>query len=67
MADLFGEKEGSTITVDSDRKLKDTCFLKENYDKPRQCVRKQRHHLAGKVHIVKGVVLPVVADVRVGP
>ena len=60
MADLFGEKEGSTITVDSDRKLKDTCFLKENYDKPRQCVRKQRHHLAGKVHIVKAMVFLVV-------
>ena len=29
-------------------KLKDTCFLEEKFDKPRQCIKKQRHHFAGK-------------------
>ena len=29
-------------------KLKDTCFLKESYNKPRQHVKKQRHHFADK-------------------
>ena len=29
-------------------KLKDTCFLKESYDKPRQCFKKQRPHFADK-------------------
>ena len=29
-------------------KLKDACFLKESYDKPRQHIKKQRHHFADK-------------------
>ena len=29
-------------------KLKDTCFLKESYNKPRQCIKKQRHHFTNK-------------------
>ena len=29
-------------------KLKDPCSFKENYDKPRQCIEKQRHHFALK-------------------
>ena len=29
-------------------KLKDTCSLEESYDKPRQCVKKQRYHFANK-------------------
>ena len=29
-------------------------------DKPRQCIKKQRHHLLAKVHIVKAMVFPVV-------
>ena len=32
-------------------KLKDSCLLEENYDKPRQCIKKQRHHLADKAMI----------------
>ena len=28
--------------------LKDTCSLEGNYDKPRQCIKKQRHHFADK-------------------
>ena len=32
----------------------------ESDDKPRQCVKKQSHHFANKVHIVKAMVFPVV-------
>ena len=32
---------------------------KKSYDKPRQCIKKQRHHFADKV-IVKAMVFPVV-------
>ena len=33
---------------------------KESYDKPRQCIKKQRHYVADKVHLVKAMVFPVV-------
>ena len=33
---------------------------KKSYDQPRQCIKKQRHHFADKVHIVKAMVFPVV-------
>ena len=33
---------------------------KESYDLPRQHIKKQRHHFANKVHIVKAIVFPVV-------
>ena len=33
---------------------------KENHDKPRQSNKKQRHHFADKVHIVKAMFFPVV-------
>ena len=33
---------------------------KENYDKPRLCIKKQRHHLLTKVCIVKAMVFPEV-------
>ena len=33
---------------------------KESYDKPRQCIEKQRHHFPAKVYIVKAMVFPVV-------
>ena len=29
-------------------KLKDACSLEKSYDKPRQCIKKQRHHFADK-------------------
>ena len=29
-------------------KLKDAYSLEESYDKPRQCIKKQRHHFADK-------------------
>ena len=35
-------------------------FWKENYDKPRQRTKKQRHHLPTKVHIVKAMVSRIV-------
>ena len=33
---------------------------KESYDKPRQHIKKQRHHFTEKVHVVKAMVFPVV-------
>ena len=33
---------------------------KESYDKPRQHIKKQRHHFADKGHIVKAMVFPAV-------
>ena len=33
---------------------------KKRYDKPRPCIKKQRHHFAYKGHIVKAMVFPVV-------
>ena len=33
---------------------------KKSYDKPRQLIKKQRHHFATKVHLVTAVVFPVV-------
>ena len=42
-------------------KLKDACSsLKESYDQPRQHMKKQRHYLSTKVHLVKAMVFPVV-------
>ena len=33
---------------------------KNSYDKPRQCLKKERHHFADKGDIVKAMVFPVV-------
>ena len=33
---------------------------KESYDQPRQHIKKQRHYLSTKVHLVKAMVFPVV-------
>ena len=33
---------------------------KKSYDKPRQCIKKQRHYFANKVHLVKAMVFPLV-------
>ena len=35
-------------TVTAAMKLKDVCSLEKSYDKPRQYIKKQRHHLANK-------------------
>ena len=37
-----------------ERKLKTTASRKERYNKPRQCVKKQRHHFANKVLYSQG-------------
>ena len=50
---------GSKLTADSDCSLKSRHLLapwKESYDKPRQLIKKQRHHFVNRVHIVKAVV-----------
>ena len=41
-------------------KLKDFYSLGRSYDKPRQCMKKQRHQFADKIHTVKVMVFPVV-------
>ena len=58
---------GSKITADSDCRwwpqpwnYKMLAPWKECYDKPRQCIKKQRHHFANKVHIIKAMVFLVV-------
>ena len=33
---------------------------KDSYDKPRQHIKKQRHHFANKVRVVKAMVFPVI-------
>ena len=52
----------SKITTDGDcsHEIKTLTSWKESYDKSRQCIRKQRHHFANKVHLVKAIVFPVV-------
>ena len=41
---------GSKITADGDcsHKIKTLAPWKKSYDKPRQCIQKQRHHFADK-------------------
>ena len=56
---------GSKITVDcncSHEIKRHLAPWKKSYDKPRQCIKKQRHHIAdkGPVCIVKTMVSPVV-------
>ena len=43
---LGGSKSLQMVT--SAMKLKDACSLEENYDKPRQHIKKQRHYFANK-------------------
>ena len=40
----------SKTTADGDcsHEIKDSCFLEESYDKPRQHIKKQRHYFANK-------------------
>ena len=40
-------------------KLKDTCSLEENYDQPRQHIKKQRRYCANKVHLVQTMAFPI--------
>ena len=45
---LFSWAPKSLMTVTAATKLKDTCFLEESYDKPRQHIKKQRHYFTDK-------------------
>ena len=47
VTDFFGVPK-SLWMVTAAVKLKDTYFWKETYDKPRQHIKKQRHHFAAK-------------------
>ena len=49
---------GSKITAAM--KLKTLTPWKKSYDKPRQHIKKQRHHFVHKVHLVKAMVFPIV-------
>ena len=51
---------GSKITLDGDcsHEIKTTASWQESYDKPRQCVKKQRHHFADKGPYNQGYGLP---------
>ena len=45
---LFSWAPKSLRTVTEAMKLKETCFLEKRFDKPRQCIKKQRHYFAYK-------------------
>ena len=53
---------GFKITVDGDcsHEIKRCLLFARKTDKPRQYIKKQRHTLLSKVHIVKAMVFPVV-------
>ena len=53
---------GSKITADGDssHEIKTLAPWKESYDKPRQCIKKQRHHFVTKFCVVKAMLFPVV-------
>ena len=58
---LFSWTPKSLQMVTAAMKLKDTCSLeKKSYDQPTQHIKKRRHYLADKVHLVKAMVFPVV-------
>ena len=50
------------ITADGDcsHEIKTLAPWKKSYDKPKQHIKKQRHHFADRVCIVKAMVFPVV-------
>ena len=45
---LFSWAPKSLQMVTAPMKLKDTCSLEENYDTPRQCIKKETNHFADK-------------------
>ena len=45
---LFSQAPKSLQIVTAAMRLKDTCSLEENYDQPRQHIKKQRHYFADK-------------------
>ena len=68
VTDFISSAPKSLLMVTSAMKLKDDCSLEENYDQPRQHIKKQSHYFANtgpssqsyEVHIVKDMVFPVV-------
>ena len=48
VTDFFPWAPKSLQMVTAAMTLKDACCLEESYDKPRQCIKKQRHHFADK-------------------
>ena len=50
---------GSKITIDGDCSH-EIAPWKKSYDQPRQHIKKQRHTLLTKVHLVKAMIFPVV-------
>ena len=53
---------GSKITADGNcsHEIKILAPWKKSYDQPRQHIKKPRHYLPTKVHLVKAIVLPIV-------
>ena len=53
---------GSKITVDSDcsDEIKTLAPWTKSCNKPRQYMKKQRHHLPTKIYMVKAMVFPVI-------
>ena len=45
---LFSLAPKSLWTVSAAMKLKDACSLEEKYDKPRQHIKRQKHHFDNK-------------------
>jgi len=45
---LFSWVPKSLWTMTAAMKLKDACSMKKSYDKPRQRIKKLRHHFADK-------------------
>ena len=66
---LFSWAPKSLWMVTAAIKLKDVFSLEESYDKPRQSIKKQRHHFADKGPYSQsyGFLGSSHADVRVGP
>ena len=57
---LFSWAPKSLLMVTAATKSKMLAPWKKSCDNPRQCIEKQRHNFATKVHIVKAMVFPVV-------
>ena len=60
VTDFISWAPKSLPVVTAAMNFKNLAPWKESYDKPRQCINKQRHHFGTKVHIVKAMVFPVV-------
>ena len=57
---IFGGAPKPVQMVTAAMKLKDSYSLEENYNRPRQHIKKQRHYFANKVCLVKAMVFPAV-------